>query len=86
MMLSAGWIDGDVKRAFTSYDMMISSGPSWMPSRCCKILCYSELGKVIFPPGVSGFWTILLMSYMSQPLCWILWSDWHPFFVSLGSP
>ena len=36
MMLSIGWMGTDVKSAFTSYDMMISSGPSWIPSKCCK--------------------------------------------------
>ena len=34
MMLSAGWMGTDVKSAFTSYDMMILSELSWMPSRC----------------------------------------------------
>ena len=35
MMLSAGWMGTHVKSALTSYDMMISSYLSWMPSRCC---------------------------------------------------
>ena len=36
MMLRAGWMGTEVKSAFTSYDMMVSSGPSWMPLRCCR--------------------------------------------------
>ena len=35
MMLSTSGMSTDVKSAFTSYDIMVSSDLSWMPSKCC---------------------------------------------------
>ena len=87
MMLSEGWIGTDVKSALTSYDMMISSDLSWMPSRCYKnsLLFCTWYGD--FP--TRGFRILdnsLDVSYVTAPMLESMGLSGIPSLCTLGNP
>ena len=87
MMLSAGWMGSSVKIALTSYDMMISSELSWMPSRYCMnslLFCtwYGDLPT----RGFRILNNYLDVSYVTAPMLETMGLSGTPFFCTLGNP
>ena len=85
-MSSADWIGTDVKSAFASYDIMISSDLSWMPSKCCinSLLFWTWYGD--FP--TRGFRILdnsLDVSYVTTPMVETMGLSGIPFLCTLGN-
>ena len=85
MMLSPGWMDTDIKNAFTSYDVMISSDLNLMPSRCCiksLLFCtwYGDFPTTRFQDSGKFFRCFIC----HNPYAANYGSKWHPFLMHLG--
>ena len=73
MIFMAGSMGTDVNSAFTSYEMMHSSGSSFMvlfvlQSPGCCGHC-----RWFFLPKVSRSWPVPLLCYRKLSPCWIQW-------------
>ena len=82
MMVRAGWMGTEVKSAFTSYEIMTSSGPSWMPFRCCRKSSFVVyMMRWLSHQGFQDLRQFLSWLVCYSPNTGNYRPEWHPLFV-----